>query len=323
LRVLVTGGAGYIGSHTAKALAEAGLEPVVLDNLSEGHRWAVQWGPLVEGNLSDRPLLRETLRQHSIEAVIHFAAHAYVGESMREPRRYFQNNVTDALVLLDTVLDAGIRTVVFSSSCAVYGKPQSVPIAEANPKLPLNPYGESKLFFERALGWYGVAYGLRSACLRYFNAAGADAEGKLGELHRCETHIVPLVVEAALGRRGPVEVFGTDYPTKDGTAVRDFVHVSDLADAHVLALQRLVREKESLTVNLGTGQGVSVVEIIRAVEKQAGHAVSWRPGPRRAGDPPALIADPTQAARLLGWKPNRSTLSEIVASAWRWHQALP
>jgi UDP-arabinose 4-epimerase len=320
---LVTGGAGYIGSHTAKALAQAGFEPVVYDNLSEGHRWAVQWGPLVEANLSDRSRLLETLQQHSIEAVIHFAAHAYVGESMREPRKYFQNNVTDALVLLDTLLDTGIRTFVFSSSCAVYGLPDALPIAESIPKQPLNPYGESKLFLERALSWYGAAYGLHSACLRYFNAAGADAAGELGELHRCETHIIPLVIESALGRRGPLEVFGTDYPTPDGTAVRDFVHVSDLADAHVLALQRLLSEKKSFAVNLGTGRGVSVLEIIRAVERQAGAAISWQPAPRRHGDPPALVADASLAQSLLNWNPARSTLAEIVASAWRWHQRLP
>jgi UDP-arabinose 4-epimerase len=304
-------------------LHQAGFEPVVYDNLLEGHRWAVQWGPLVEGNLSDRSRLQETFQQHSIQAVIHFAAHAYVGESMREPRKYFQNNVTDALVLLDAILDAGINKVVFSSSCAIYGQPESVPIAESNPKQPLNPYGESKLFFERVLGWYGVAYCLRSASLRYFNAAGADAAGELGELHRCETHIVPLVIESALGRRGPVEVFGTDYPTKDGTAVRDFVHVSDLADAHVLALKRLVAEEGSFAVNLGSGHGVSVMEVIRAVEKQAGAPVAWQPSPRRAGDPPALVADPSQARALLGWNPTRSSLDEIVSSAWRWHQTLP
>jgi UDP-arabinose 4-epimerase len=323
VRVLVTGGAGYIGSHTAKALAKAGIEPVVYDNLSEGHSWAVQWGPLVEANLADRNRLREALEQHSIEAVIHFAAHAYVSESMREPRKYFQNNVTDTLALLDTLLDAGIGTVVFSSSCAVYGIPAAVPIAESSATQPLSPYGESKLFVERALHWYGAAYGLRSACLRYFNAAGADATGELGELHRCETHIIPLVIESALGRRGPVEVFGTDYPTPDGTAIRDFVHVSDLADAHVLALQRLLAEKESFTLNLGTGHGISVLEIIRAVEKQAGAAIPWNPGPRRPGDPPALVADASLAQSLLGWNPARSTLDQIVASAWRWHHRIP
>jgi UDP-glucose-4-epimerase GalE len=320
---LVTGGAGYIGSHTTKALAQAGFEPVVYDNLSEGHRWAVQWGPLVEANLSDRTRLLETLRQHSIEAVIHFAAHAYVGESMREPRKYFRNNVTDALVLLDTLLDAGIQTVVFSSSCAVYGLPDALPIAESNPKRPVSPYGESKLFVERALNWYGAAYGLRSACLRYFNAAGADAAGELGELHRCETHIIPLVIEAVLGRGGPVEVFGTDYLTPDGTAIRDFVHVSDLADAHVLALQRLIKEKESFDLNLGTGRGVSVLEVIEAVEKHAGTGVPWRAGLRRSGDPPALVADASLAQSLLGWNPVRSTLEGIVSTAWRWHQRIP
>jgi len=323
VRILVTGGAGYIGSHTAKALAHAGFEPVVYDNLSEGYRWAVQWGPLVEGSLSDRSRLQEALLQHSIEGVIHFAAHAYVGESMREPRKYFQNNVTEALVLLDTLLDAGIGTFVFSSSCAVYGLPETLPIAESNPKLPLSPYGESKLFLERALTWYDAAYGLRSACLRYFNAAGADVDGELGELHRCETHVIPLVIESALGNRGPVEVFGTDYPTPDGTAIRDFVHVSDLADAHVLSLKRLMTEKESFAVNLGAGRGISVLEIIRAVEKQAGTAIRWESRPRRAGDPPALVADASLARALLGWNPARSTLDQIISSAWRWHQRKP
>ena len=322
MRVLVTGGAGYIGSHTAKALAHAGFEPVAYDNLSEGHRWAVQWGPLVKGDLADATLLKNTLKHHSIEAIIHFAAFAYVGVSMVEPRKYFQNNVTDALVLLDTAIDAGIRTLVFSSSCAVYGVPESLPIPESNPKNPLSPYGESKLFLERVLGWYDGAYGLHSACLRYFNAAGADASGEIGELHRCETHLIPLVIEAALKRRGPVEIFGTDYPTPDGTAVRDYIHVSDLADAHVLALKRLLDRKESFAANLGTGQGISVNEIIRSVEKHSGITVPSRQGPRRQGDPPALVANAAQAHSLLGWKPSRSTIDEIVASAWRWHQKI-
>lgn len=322
MRVLVTGGAGYIGSHTAKALAQAGFEPVTYDNLSEGHRWAVQWGPLVEGSLSDSALLRNTLKQHSVEAVIHFAAFAYVGQSMTEPRKYFQNNVTDALVLLDAILDAGIRTFVFSSSCAVYGVPESLPIPESNPKQPLSPYGESKQILERILGWYDGAYGLHSACLRYFNAAGADADGQIGELHRCETHLIPLVIESALGRRGPVDIFGSDYETADGTAVRDYIHVSDLAEAHVLALRRLLEQKQSLAANLGTGQGVSVAEIIRAVEKQAGVSVASRRTSRRPGDPPALVADPSQARSLLGWNPTLSTIDEIVASALRWHRKI-
>jgi UDP-arabinose 4-epimerase len=320
LRILVTGGAGYIGSHTAKALARAGFEPIVYDNLSEGDRSAVKWGPLVEGSLADRTLLQETLQKHSIEAVIHFAAHAYVGESMRNPRKYFQNNVTEALVLLDTVIDAGIRTLAFSSSCAIYGTPDTLPIAEDNAKRPLNPYGESKLFFERALHWYGEAYALRSASLRYFNAAGADPDGELGELHRNETHLIPLVIESAQGKRGPVEVFGTDYPTSDGTAIRDYVHVTDLATAHVQALQHLVSKKESFAVNLGTGHGVSVLEIIQAVEKQSTTKVPWKPSPRRLGDPPALVANPNLAQTLLGWTPTHSTLEEIISTAWRWHQ---
>jgi len=322
MRVLVTGGAGYIGSHTAKALAHAGFEPIVYDNLSEGHRWAVKWGPLVEADLSDRQRLEQTIRQYSISAVVHFAAHAYVGESMREPRRYFQNNVSSTLVLLETLLDAGIGTMVFSSSCAVYGVPEVTPIPESHPKRPVSPYGDSKLFIERVLEWYGLAYGLRSACLRYFNAAGADPEGELGELHHPETHIIPLVIETALGRRSKVEIFGIDYPTVDGTAIRDFIHVSDLADAHVAALNQLLGGGLGFAANLGTGRGVSILEIIRAVEAYSGVSIDAHPGPRRPGDPSALVANPSAARSLLGWHPKRSTLDEIISSAFEWHQQM-
>lgn len=322
MRVLVTGGAGYIGSHTAKALARAGYEPVVYDNLSEGHKWAVKWGALVEGELSDRQRLDQVLRQHSIRAVMHFAAHAYVAESMREPRRYFQNNVSNTLVLLDAMLDASIKTIVFSSSCAVYGVPDVIPIPESHPKRPLNPYGESKLFIERVLDWYGASYGLRSATLRYFNAAGADPDLDTGELHHHETHIVPLVIETALGRRKEVKIYGTDYPTPDGTAIRDFIHVSDLADAHVLALNHLLGGNANCAVNLGTGNGVSVLEIVRAIENYTGISVEARSAPRRPGDAPALVANPSQAVELLGWHPTRSTVEGIVSSAWRWHKLM-
>jgi UDP-glucose-4-epimerase GalE len=318
MRVLVTGGAGYIGSHTAKALARAGLEPVVFDDLSEGHRWAVKWGPLVEANLSDSRALKQAIQHHDIAAVIHFAAYAYVGESVREPRRYFHNNVTNTLNLLEALLDAGVKHVVFSSSCAIYGTPNAIPISEDHSKQPINPYGESKLFIERVLDWYGRAYDLRWAALRYFNAAGADPVGELGEAHHPETHLLPLVIDAALDKRATVEIFGMDYPTPDGTAIRDYVHVSDLAEAHVLALQHLLSGVESFAVNLGAGRGVSVREIVAAVERIAGVSINVRPCPRRPGDPPVLVADPLRAEKLLSWHPEISTLESIIKTALHW-----
>jgi len=323
MRVLITGGAGYIGSHTAKALARAGIEPVVYDNLSEGHHWAVKWGPLVEADLSDRHSLKQAIQQHDITAAIHFAAHAYVGESVHEPRRYFQNNVTNTLTLLDALLDAGVDHIVFSSSCAIYGVPDAIPISEDHSKQPVNPYGESKLFIERVLGWYGQAYDLRWAALRYFNAAGADPAGELGEAHHPETHLLPLVIEAALDKRTAVKIFGVDYPTPDGTAIRDYVHVSDLAEAHVLALQHLLSGGESFAVNLGSGRGVSVREIVAAVERIAGVSINVRPVARRTGDPPVLVADPARAEKLLSWHPEFSTLESIVSTAWHWRSLAP
>lgn len=319
MRILITGGAGYIGSQTAKSLAQAGFEPVVYDNLSVGHRWSVNWGPLVEADLCDQDSLKHTLKKYGITAAIHFAAHAYVGESVREPRRYFQNNVTNTLHLLHALLDAGIDCIVFSSSCAVYGIPQSIPIRESHSKLPVNPYGESKLFIERVLDWYGHAYGMRWAALRFFNAAGADPSGELGEVHDPETHLLPLVIDCALRNRGSVEIYGVDYPTPDGTAIRDYIHVCDLADAHVIALRHLLSTRQSFVANLGTGRGVSVREIVAAVERIAGATINVRPAPRRPGDPPALVADPTHAENLLGWRPRFSALESIVSSAWHWH----
>jgi UDP-glucose-4-epimerase GalE len=319
MQVLVTGGAGYIGSHAAKALSRAGIEPVVYDNLSTGHRWAVKWGPFVQGELSDRQALKHAIQKYDITAAIHFAAHAYVGESVCEPRKYFQNNVAGTLNLLEALLDNGVDRFVFSSSCAVYGIPDSIPISEDHPRIPINPYGESKLFIERVLGWYAGAYDLRWAALRYFNAAGADPSGELGELHHPETHLLPIVIEAALGQRDSVEVFGMDYPTADGTAIRDFVHVSDLADAHVVALQHLLSGADSFAANLGAGRGVSVREIVAAIERIAGVPVNIKPMPRRPGDPPVLIADPTRAASVLRWRPKLSTLETIVSTAWHWH----
>jgi UDP-glucose-4-epimerase GalE len=320
MRVLVTGGAGYVGSHTAKALAKAGFEPVVYDNLSVGRRCNVKWGPLVQAELCDRHQLDQILRKYDIRSVIHFAAHAYVGDSMQDPRRYFQNNVSNTLVLLDSLLEAGVDNFVFSSSCAVYGVPQVVPIPESHPKRPVSPYGESKLFMERVLDWYGAAYGLRTACLRYFNAAGADPEGELGEVHDPETHLIPRVIEAALGSGDGIDIYGTDYPTRDGTAIRDFVHVSDLAYAHVLALNCLLDGRSSFSANLGSGHGTSVREVIGAVERLSGVTINPRRAARRPGDPPVLIADPSNAMNLLGWHPQRSEIEDIVETALSWHR---
>lgn len=320
MSVLISGGAGYIGSHTAKSLVRAGFEPIVYDNLSTGHRCAVKWGQLVEADVCDQASLKRALKQYGVTAAIHFAAHAYVGESVCDPRRYFENNVINSLHLIHTLLDAGIHHLVFSSSCAVYGVPQNLPISESHSKLPVSPYGDSKLFIERVLDWYGRAYGLRWAALRYFNAAGADPDGELGEMHNPETHLIPRLIEAALGRLGCVEIYGTDYPTEDGTAVRDYVHVSDLAEAHVAALQHLLSGHESFSANLGTGRGASVQEVVAAVEKISGAAIQAKLAPRRSGDPAILVADPTNAEKLLGWRPTLSSLDAIVTSAWDWHR---
>lgn len=317
--VLVAGGAGYIGSHTCKALAEHGFTPVTLDNLVYGHRDAVRWGPWVEGDVADVRLVEQTLREHRIDAIVHFAAFAYVGESMQQPEKYFHNNVVNTLRLLHTALGSGVRHVVFSSTCAVYGVPEAIPIREEQPKNPVNPYGESKLFVERALHWLGTAHGLRWMALRYFNAAGADPDGELGERHEPETHLVPLVLQAALGRRSSVEIFGTDYPTPDGTAIRDYIHVTDLAEAHVRALEHLISDGESMALNLGTGKGSSVRDVIAAAERCAERPVPVREAARRAGDPPLLVADPTRAREVLDWTPHYSRLEQIVATAWRFH----
>jgi UDP-glucose-4-epimerase GalE len=320
MQVLVTGGAGYIGSQTAKALAQAGHEPVVYDNLSSGHRWAVKWGASIEGDLADIHLLSATLRAHRIEAILHFAASIQVGESVENPRKYFWNNVVNTLRLLDTALEEGVQAIVFSSSAAVYGNPERVPIPEDHPKNPQSPYGETKLMMERALQAYAAAYGLRWVALRYFNAAGADPDGELGEEHLPESHLIPLVIQAALGRRPHVEVFGTDYATPDGTAIRDYIHIVDLADAHVRALEHLARGGESVALNLGTGTGHSVREVIAAVGRMCGGKVPFRDAPRRAGDPPVLVADPARAMKLLNWQPRHPDLDSIVESAWKWHK---
>jgi UDP-glucose-4-epimerase GalE len=319
--VLVTGGAGYIGSHTCKALARAGFTPVTLDNLVYGHRDAVKWGPFVEGDLADRALLERLMREHAVAAVVHFAAYAYVGESMQQPGKYFANNVVNSLNLLDAMQGAGVPHIVFSSTCATYGLPQRIPIDEQHPQQPVNPYGESKLFVERALKWYATAHGVKWVALRYFNAAGADADGQIGEDHTPETHLIPLIIQAAMGLRPQVEVFGSDYPTADGTAIRDYIHVTDLADAHVKALGYLFDGGEPVALNLGTGRGYSVREVIAAVERASGRSVPVRDAPRRPGDPPELVANAEQAGRRLGWYPQHSSLENIAGTAWAWHQA--
>ena len=321
--ILVTGGAGYVGSHACKALAAAGLVPVTYDNLGRGHREAVRWGPLVEGDLHDRARLAEAIRVHQPQAVMHFAAFAYVGESVGDPELYYRNNVGGTLTLLSAMREAGICLIVFSSTCATYGEPAEVPIRETTPQRPVNPYGETKLAIERALHWYGGGYGLRSVALRYFNAAGDDPDGEIGEDHDPETHLIPLVLRAALGQAGPIHIFGSDYPTPDGTPIRDYIHVTDLADAHVRALRYLEAGGDSAVFNLGTGRGHSVREVIAAAEHASGRAVPRREAPRRAGDPPELVADPSLAAATLGWRSQHSDLATIVGTALRWHERHP
>lgn len=320
MSVLILGGAGYIGSQTAKLVARAGLEPVVFDNLVYGHRSAVQWGPLVEGDLADRALVDRVLKEHRITAVIHFAAYAYVGESVSHPRKYFHNNVVNTLGLLDAMIDNGVRDIVFSSTCATYGEPSQVPISEEHPQKPINPYGETKLVVEKMLHWYQRAYDIRFAALRYFNAAGADPDGEIGEDHDPETHLIPLAIRAALGQGPALQIFGTDYPTPDGTPIRDYIHVADLAEAHVLALEHLRKGAENLRLNLGTGRGHSVREVISAVEKIARRNVPTIEVGRRPGDPPSLVADARRAGETLGWRPQYADLATIVEHAFRWHE---
>lgn len=318
MRILITGGAGYVGSQTAKYLAQAGFEPIVLDNLSVGHRWAVKWGPLVEADLADKEMVRKAMREHRVRAVIHFAARAYVAESMSDPRAYLRDNVINALNVLDSMAEEGVRYVIFSSTCATYGVPRQIPTPEHHPQFPINPYGEGKLFLERVLKWYGAAYGLRWIALRYFNAAGADPEGDLGEDHDPEPHLIPRAIQAALCGAPCVEIFGTDYPTPDGTAMRDYIHVLDLAKAHYLALVKLMRGAESAYLNLGAGKSHSVRDILAAVEREVGRRVPIRESGRRPGDPPLLAADTTHAQHVLDWQPTHSSLEEIVGTAVRW-----
>jgi len=315
--VLVVGGAGYIGSHTARVLRRHGYSPLIYDNLSRGHRFLAEGFELVVADIVDRVPLTRALER--VSAVMHFAADSQVGESVENPRKYFTNNVEGGLVLLNAALDAGVRRFIFSSSCAVYGIPEKVPITEGTPRQPVNPYGMSKLFFENALTSYDRAYGLRSVSLRYFNAAGADESGEIGEVHDPETHLIPSALKAITGERGELELFGSDYPTTDGTCIRDYIHVNDLAEAHVLALKQLEAGAGSAQYNLGTGRGASVKEILQTIEEVTGRKVPHRVAARRGGDPPELVADPSRAQTALRWKATRS-LPDIVRTAWQWEQ---
>lgn len=317
-RILITGGAGYIGSHAAKALAQAGYEPVVYDNLVYGHEDAVKWCPLERGDILDASRLGEVMAKHRPALVMHFAAFAYVGESVADPAKYYLNNLQGSLTLLDSMRAHGVDAIVFSSTCATYGEPATLPIVETTPQVPINPYGFTKLAVERALADYGRAYGLRWAAMRYFNAAGADLDGDLGERHDPETHAIPLAIWAALGLGPSFKVFGSDYPTPDGTAVRDYIHVSDLADAHVRAARYLLDGGESAAFNLATGRGTSVAELLTAVARAVGREVPAERAARRAGDPPALYASARKAEEVLGWTPRFREIDEIVATAVRW-----
>lgn len=318
--VLVTGGAGYVGSHACKALAAAGYMPVVFDDLRLGNRWAVRWGPLVEGRLEDPAALEEAIRRYDVSTVMHFAAYSNVGESMTSPAIYFRNNVALTMNLLNSMVAADVKNLVISSTCAIYGLPAQLPLTENTPVAPINPYGSSKAMMEELARWYGTIHGIRTAALRYFNASGADPDGEIGESHNPETHLVPIVVQAALGQRPFVQINGTDYDTPDGTAIRDYVHVCDLATAHVAAMERMEETAESFALNLGTGRGLSVRQIIDAVSEAAGVRPVVREGPRRAGDPPRLVAEPLRAQEMLGWQPRLSRVEQIAQTAVRWHR---
>ncbi len=321
--VLVTGGAGYIGAHAVKALEERGFQVIILDNLVYGHRDPIEThlkAKLVVGGISDRAILSEIFTTHKVAAVMHFAAFAYVGESVSDPAKYYQNNVVGTLALLDAMREHGVSNFIFSSTCATYGNPQYIPIDENHPQHPINPYGAGKLAIERVLQDYDPAYGLKSVIFRYFNAAGADPNAHFGEDHNPETHLIPLVLQAAAGKRASVSVFGSDYETPDGTCIRDYIHVADLAQAHVLGLEYLLQHQSSQIFNLGNGNGFSVKEVIDTAKQVTGLDVPFEMCPRRAGDPATLIGSSTKAREILGWAPKYADLTTIVKHAWAWHQ---
>lgn len=318
MAVLVVGGAGYIGSHAAHTLRRKGYDVIIYDNLSTGHKQLAEGFELIVADIADTATLSAVLRR--CEAVMHFAAHAYVGESVQNPKKYYHNNVTSAIALLDAVMESRVRKFIFSSTCAVYGNPVKVPITENNPREPVNPYGATKLAFENALEAYGRAYGLKYVSFRYFNAAGADESGAIGEMHQPETHLIPLIFNAIQGKIAALEIFGDDYPTSDGTCIRDYIHVTDLAEAHVLGLEYLSKS-DSVAMNLGTGKGFSVREVVAAAERITGHTVPMHIGPRRSGDPAELVADPSLAEKKLNWKAKYS-LDQIIDTAWKWAQKI-
>lgn len=323
MAVLVTGGAGYIGSHAVAALLERGEEIVIVDNLNQGHKEAVLGGKLYAGDLRDADFLGTVFQENDIDAVIHFAASSLVGESMKDPGKYYHNNVYGTLCLLEKMNEYGVKNIVFSSTAATYGEPENVPIDELDRTLPTNAYGETKLAMEKMMKWFDVAHGIKFVSLRYFNAAGAHASGKIGEDHNPETHLVPVVLQVALGQRPHISVFGEDYPTDDGTCVRDYIHVSDLADAHVLAVEKLRKGGESAIYNLGNGTGFSVKQVIDIARQVTGREIPAVFEARRAGDPAVLVASSDRARQELGWNPSRSKLEDIIGSAWAWHQANP
>lgn len=320
MNILVTGGAGYIGSHVAKNLTTAGHRVIIFDNLIKGHREAVLSAKFVEGDLADRELLDRVMQDEQIEAVIHLAAHSLVGESMEKPGKYYENNVSNGLNLLEAMINNDVRNIVFSSTAAVYGEPEEVPITETHPTNPGNTYGESKLFFEKMLKRYDQIHDLKYVSLRYFNAAGADASGRIGEAHDPETHLIPIVLQKALGLREKLYIFGDDYPTKDGTCMRDYIHVEDLAAAHILAVEGLAEGMDSRIYNLGNGEGYSVKEVIDTASEVVGEEIKAEVGQRRAGDPAVLVASSKKIIKELGWEPKYPELKTIIETAWNWHK---
>ena len=322
MKILVTGGAGYIGSHTVDLLQKEGYEVVVFDNLVYGHKEAVSC-PLAVGDLLDKKAVRKVFEENKFTAVIHFAAYALAGESMSKPGKYFENNILGGLNLLEAMKDFGVKYIVFSSTCAVYGYPEKLPVTESSPLNPVSVYGESKLTFEKILRWYDEIYGIKNICLRYFNAAGADLEGRIGEDHQPETHIIPLAIKTALGQQEEFTLFGDDYPTPDGTCIRDYIHVLDLASAHIKALEFLQKENRSDIFNVGTGNGYSNKQILEMVKKISGVDFPIKIAPRRPGDPAAIWADNKKIKKVLGWQPKYSDLETIIRSAWKWHQSHP
>ena len=321
--ILVVGGAGYIGSHMCKYLSNHGYQPIVLDNLVHGHRQAVKWGPFIEGSLSDSRLLRKIFFDYTISAVMHFAAFCYVGESVENPSAYYLNNFAETLNLLQAMIERKVFYFIFSSTCAVYGEPIEIPIMENHPLEPVNPYGRSKLMVEQALDDFHAAYGLKFISLRYFNAAGADSDGEIGEDHRPETHLIPLTLQIALGQRSVIHIFGNDYPTRDGTCIRDYIHIEDLAQAHLLALERILSGESSEIFNLGNGQGYSVREVIEVSRQITGKPILEKIVDRRPGDPAVLIGSNKKAISSIGWTPRYPDLHSIIETAWQWHKKHP